>query len=205
MRSVDPTGIQGQAASRLAEAAYALLAPVAAPPFLADWPDDTVPRAVAPEPLPVLRWLDEVVARASPTTAHLMAVLIDTADQLAWRQSYAAADFGPLFLERYGWTELVGPGGPIGSRRMTCGFLVLGPDIHYPSHAHEAEELYLPLSGTALWQAADTPPRPVPPGTPIHHSSWMPHAMWTRSEPLVALYCWRGGALGAKPQIVGRG
>lgn len=206
MRSVDPSGIQGQAASKLAEAAFAVLEPVAAAQsVLADWPTTAVPHDVQPEPLPVLRWLQDAVTRSSPATAHLMAVLAETAGALAWRQSYAAADFGPAFLERYGWTELVGPSGPFASDRIACGFLVLGPEIHYPSHAHEAEELYVPLSGTALWQVADAPPRPVAPGTPIHHPSWIPHAMWTQAEALVALYCWRGGALGAKPQIVSRG
>ena len=131
-------------------------------------------------------------------------MLAGTAGKLAWRQSYAAADFGPAFLDRYGWSELVGPSGPLASDDMTCGFLVLGPDVHYPSHAHEAEELYLPLAGTALWQRGETAPTPVPPGTPIHHASWLPHAMWTRAEPLVALYCWRGGPLGAKPRILDR-
>ncbi|MCW6511676.1 dimethylsulfonioproprionate lyase family protein [Lichenifustis flavocetrariae] len=202
---MDPTDTEGQVALRLAKAAYALLEPIAAAqPFVAHWPETIVLRSTPPETLPALRWLDGASAFSHPTTSRLMAMLAETAAELAWRQSYAAADFGPSFLERYGWTELVGPSGPIGSKRMTCGFLLLGPDLHYPPHAHEAEELYLPLAGTALWQRGNGAPSLVPPGTPIYHESWLPHAMWTRTEPLVALYCWRGGTLGAKPQIMSR-
>lgn len=206
MQSVDPTGTQEQAVSSLAEAAFALLAAFpAARSFVMDRPTCTKYRALMPETLPATRWLADAVALSSPATAPLMAMLADTAADLAWRQTYSAADFGPAFLDRYGWAELLGPSGSIESDAMRCGFLILGPDLHYPSHAHEAEELYLPLAGTALWQRGEAVPAPVPPGAPIHHPSWIPHAMWTRSEPLVAFYCWRGGVLDAKPKIVGRG
>lgn len=129
-------------------------------------------------------------------------MLADLATDLAWRQSYGAAEFGPDFLERYGWTELIGTSGPIASDAASCGILVLGPETFYPAHAHEAEELYVPLAGTAWWQRGDGAPARLQPGTPIHHPSWLPHSMRTDAEALVALYCWRGGPLGAKPLIL---
>ncbi len=154
--------------------------------------------------LPVVRWLDEISGQSVPETVSLIGILANASATLEWRQSYSADDFGPGFLAGYGWTELIGSTGIIPSNKIACGFLVLGPQLHYPAHAHEAEELYVPLAGTALWQRGDAAPCSMSPGTPIHHLAWMPHAMWTRAHPLVALYLWRGGPLGAKPTIAGR-
>jgi hypothetical protein len=169
--------------------------------FLQDWPDLEAFRPAVPRLLPVVTCLNELVDRSTPALLPLVQAVADAADVLEWRQTYSAADFGPAFLERYGWTELIGQRGPIPSTKIACGFLMLGPDTDYPSHAHEAEELYLPLAGAALWMrdAEDFVSRPA--GLPIYHSSWMPHAMRTRADPLLALYVWRGGDLAAKSRI----
>ena len=91
--------------------------------------------------------------------------------------------------------------GPIASRRLAVGFLLLGPDVAYPLHSHEAEEIYLVLSGTAAWRRGGEPWRDEAPGALIHHPSRAPHAMRTEREPLLALYAWRGGDLAQKSTI----
>ena len=193
------------AASVVIAAARALLESIdRARPFLEGWPDLTATRPAAPSTLPVLAWLDAARRSTVPKTASLVDALATHADALAWRRSYTAADFGAAFLERYGWTELMGLRGPIPSETIACGLLMLGPDIVYPAHAHEAEELYLPISGTAWWTRGHEAAVARPAGTPIHHPSWIPHAMRTGAEPLLALYVWRGGDLTAKPRIDGR-
>ena len=173
-----------------------------AKPFLQDWPVLRASRPAQPFGLPVLAWLNGLPPLAAPATQSLVQGLVASADALEWRQTYTAADFGPAFLDRYGWSELIGLRGPIPSTAIACGVMLLGPEIDYPPHAHEAEELYLPLAGTALWLRGDEPWRSRPPGEPIHHPSWMPHAMRTAAEPLLALYVWRGGALTAKSKIL---
>ena len=80
---------------------------------------------------------------------------------------------------------------------------MLGPEVTYPPHAHEAAEVYLPLSGVAWWQKGEAEFAPVPAGQPIYHAPWVPHAMRTGAEPLLALYLWRGGDLAAKSVILG--
>ncbi|WP_131194577.1 dimethylsulfonioproprionate lyase family protein [Lichenihabitans psoromatis] len=185
--------------------AYGLLDTMpTAQPFLAAWPDQSDSRPFAPQGCPVLTWLDEIAANTTPATAPVVAALSSAAAALAWRQSYMAADFGAAFLDRYGWTELIGTKGPVPSATIACGFLMLGPWTQYPAHAHAAEELYVPLSGTALWTRGDEAPVRHRPGAPIHHPAWISHAMSTEAEPLLALYLWRGGDLAAKPQITGR-
>jgi hypothetical protein len=156
--------------------------------------------------LPVLQWLPHA-ARAAPTFSEpLCALLSNAASDLEWRQTYTLADVtsGAIaldFLDRYGWCELIGPHAALASDRMACGFLLLGAETHYPSHTHEAEELYLPLSGTASWRQ-DQGERKGEwqqrvPGTLIHHAPFEAHAMRTAADPLLALYLWRGSNLSA--------
>ena len=169
---------------------------------LAGWPELAVTRAVEPAVLPVCGVLAVAAAAAPAAFAPLVAGLRDGAAGLRWGQTYGAGDFGADFLRGYGWTELIGLRGPIASEAVAVGFLVLGPGVDYPPHAHEAAEVYLPLSGTAEWMRGDAPHAPVPPGVAIRHPSWMPHGMRTGAAPLVAAYVWRGGDLAAKSRIL---
>lgn len=192
-----------EAAASLARAALRQVTGLAeARPFLEGWPALTSTRPQAPRSLPVCRVLGRLASLAVPETQGLVDELVTSAALLEWRQTYSAGDFGAAFLEGYGWTELVGLRGPIASTQLACGFLLLGPGIAYPAHAHEAEELYLPLAGTAQWQKGGDAFAPRPPGTPIVHRSLEAHATSTGHEPMLALYVWRGGDLAAKSKIL---
>jgi len=170
-------------------------------PFLADWPHDAVHRRVHGSHLPVLRWLPEIAGDDRAFAGDLVAAVCDAAPSLAWRQTYTANDLDGEFLDNYAWSEISGTNGPLASLRVACGFLLLGPSTLYPRHRHEAEEFYLPLSGTASWQQGDGVWRDQPPGTPIHHASDEPHAMRTGTSPLLALYLWRSGDLAQKARL----
>ena len=170
-------------------------------PFLSDWPDLARLRPVAPAALPVLRWLAETEAGASGATARLVREVIRTGPGLSWRQTYKAPTVQASFLERYGWTEIIGLAGPAVSERIACGFLLLGPHTLYPSHRHEAEEVYVPLAGRATWQQGAGSGKEHAPGTLIHHSSDEPHAMQTQAGPLLALYLWRSSNLNQQSRL----
>jgi hypothetical protein len=170
-------------------------------PFLADWPHADRDRVVASSRLPVLRWLPEIVADDAAFGTELVAALCNAAPSLAWRQTYTANDVDAAFLDNYGWCEILGGSGPWVSEGIACGFLLLGPSTHYPRHRHEAEEVYLPLSGTAAWQQGSAGWREQPPGTPIHHASDEPHAMRTGARPLLALYLWKSADLAQKARL----
>ncbi|MEP6883663.1 MAG: dimethylsulfonioproprionate lyase family protein [Gammaproteobacteria bacterium] len=169
--------------------------------FLTDWPRTYSRRGTAPAHLPVLQWLPQIDGNTTAFTAELATALCRTAPSLAWRQTYAAKDLDRAFLDNYGWSEIVGTVGPLQSEQIACGFLILGPSTHYPRHRHPAEEIYVPLSGTAAWQQSDAMWRERPPGTPIHHRSEEPHAMRTGADPLLALYVWRGADLEQKATL----
>lgn len=189
----------------LAQGLRAAFAAAGAQDALAGWPELRETRKVEPATLPVCAVLAAAADGAFAGHAALVAGLRDGASGLRWGQTYGAGDFGAAFLHGYGWTELIGLRGPIASEAVAVGFLLLGPGIDYPPHAHEAEEVYLPLSGRAEWLRGDGPYAPVPPGTAIRHPSWLPHGMRTGDAPLVAAYVWRGGDLAAKSRIIGRG
>lgn len=179
-------------------------APAVAQAFLTDWPDTGARRAVPPHPLPVARWLSVAARGTSAPANSLLALLAAVADSLAWRQTYTAKDLGATFMDNYGWTELVGPRGLAPSERLACGILTLGPHTHYPSHRHEAYEVYVPLAGTAKWQQGESSWQNRAPGTAVEHASDVPHAMRTATEPLVALYLWRSHNLAQSAQLEAR-
>jgi mannose-6-phosphate isomerase-like protein (cupin superfamily) len=168
------------------------------PAFLRGWPEPEVEtRVVAPACLPVLHWLPP----SGGCAPAVVAGLYEMRGALSWRQTYAPADFGAEFLNRYGWTELIGGRGPVASERLACGFLLLGPETEYPDHHHQAEEVYIVLSGTAAWRRGAEDWQARPPGEIIFHGANVPHAMRTGPEPLLALYMWRAGDLLQKAVI----
>jgi mannose-6-phosphate isomerase-like protein (cupin superfamily) len=168
------------------------------------WPGLAVVRATQPRRLPVCRWLASLEPHAASETRPLVREFVAAAEYLEWRQTYSAADFGPEFLDSYGWTELIGLRGPIPSEIVACGFLMLGPRIEYPAHAHEAEEIYLPLAGEALWMRGGEDFVARAAGEMIEHPPWTAHATRTVGQPMLALYVWRGGDLAAKSKIVAK-
>lgn len=168
--------------------------------FLAYWPEAGARRAVVAAGLPVCEWIPQL--QPADALADVVVALQRVAVELSWRQTYGASDFGVDFLRGYGWSEFIGLRGPVPSETIACGVLLLAPGVSYPSHAHAAEEVYLPISGVAEWQKGVGDFAAVPVGQAIHHPSWTPHAMRTGDQPLAALYLWRGGDLAAKSVIL---
>lgn len=158
-----------------------------------------------PAPLTCLRHLDACAALAEHTDGEAVArLLAERGQRLNWGQTYTVADFGQKFVDNYGWLELTGTRGHFADDAVACGFLVLGPNVHYPDHHHEAEEIYIPLTGGALWRKGEGDFTPRAAGEVVHHPSNVNHAMKTGSEPLLALYLWRGGPLAAKSTVTGK-
>jgi hypothetical protein len=171
-------------------------------PFLTDWPEPTTAaRESVGSSLPVLRWLPTIARDDGRFATALVSDLCRAAGSLEWRQTYTSREIDAAFLNNYGWTELIGQRAPIAASRVACGFLLLGPSTLYPKHGHEAEEVYVPLRGTARWLQGDAVWREKPPGTLIHHARNEPHAMHTSAEPLLALYLWRSEQLDQKASL----
>jgi len=110
----------------------------------------------------------------------------------------------PSIAGRLASAEIVGPDGAIAASTLRLGLLLQWPDADYPPHSHAAEELYLTLSGTPLWQKDDAPYAAVAPGSFVHHAPFQRHAMKTGAEPLLALWVWLGDLSFASYRFHGR-
>ena len=113
-------------------------------------------------------------------------------DHLNWKtnKNYIGI-FPDIFFENEAFVEMIGPNGLLLCDDCRIGFLILGEDTYYPSHHHEATELYHTISGVGRWQQGEGEEVIKPTGTPIYHEEWENHAMRTK-EPLLNLWSWAG-------------
>jgi hypothetical protein len=170
--------------------------------FLEAWPVKPFKtRMVTPKSFGIVSYLPKLGVDTNAKTLTIVKKFKIMAKHCRWGQTYAKEDLGSAFLKKYGWTELIGTRGLVKSKELACGFLMLGPDIEYPVHSHEAQEIYVPLSSKSLWKKGEEPWKYRPEGIPIYHKSWIGHGMKTGSAPLLALYLWRGGNLTQKSII----
>ncbi|HUS53548.1 MAG TPA: dimethylsulfonioproprionate lyase family protein [Thermohalobaculum sp.] len=136
------------------------------------------------------RYLDEALAAAQthPLTAQFAAI----APRVSWVE-VSKRPMPASFAGRYSYCEIVGQDPTsVQAPDIRFGAYLQFPDTWYPRHWHAAEELYLPLSGTADWTRDGVTDRPAPPGTLIRHASYEHHATRTGPEPLLALWVWLG-------------
>ncbi len=110
---------------------------------------------------------------------------------LHWSDTGATVK-APDVQQHLAYVELVGPAGMIADEHCKVGLLLQKPNAVYPNHKHAAEELYLVVSGKAMWSQSGNVPTERLPGEFIHHASWEPHAMNTNEEPMLSFWCWTG-------------
>jgi quercetin dioxygenase-like cupin family protein len=149
--------------------------------------------AAAPRTIGASAFLD----RALPASA-LGTAVARAAPLFHWRQNpnYTTANMGAAFMAGYGYVEFAGPKDALFHAPDTrVGLLLLAPQLHYPPHAHPAEEIYHPLTDGGLWRRGQEDWRTVPPGYAIHHPPMVVHETKAAESTLLALYCWRGNTV----------
>ena len=90
------------------------------------------------------------------------------------------------------YVELVGPDGLIYHPEFRYGLYWQQAGSFYPSHRHNALELYYILAGTALWQRGQDEFLPQTPGSSFDHLDRLDHATRTEAEDLLTLWAWHG-------------
>ncbi|WP_054308007.1 dimethylsulfonioproprionate lyase family protein [Mesorhizobium sp. 1M-11] len=160
-------------------------------------------RRLEPKAISCMRHLDRIREIAPAAAQPLVRLLAGNREVLRWGQTYTEKDFGHDFLDNYGWVEVFGTRGHFANDKVAGGFLILGPEVVYPDHHHEAEEIYIPLTDGTGWRKGEGAFQVRGAGEVIHHPSNVNHAMKTGVEPLLALYLWRGGPLAAKSTLAG--
>ncbi|HKP27396.1 MAG TPA: dimethylsulfonioproprionate lyase family protein [Dongiaceae bacterium] len=153
----------------------------------------------APRRLQAAELLAPALAQiARPELAPVRDAIAGAAPLFRWRQNpnYTAANMGADFMAGYGYVEFAGPKEALfNAPDIRVGLLLLGPRLHYPAHAHPAEEIYHPLTDGGLWRRGKEDWRTVPAGHAIHHPPMMAHETTATDSTLLALYCWRGNTV----------
>ena len=141
---------------------------------------------------PAKRFWDALAANPTPALAGVVGAGRGCAEAFHWRvnENYRGI-FDDHFFDHECFTEVIGPSGLLIADDFRAGFLILGENVHYPDHSHAATELYHPACGEAAWRQGDRIKRDRTPGTPIYHTEWESHAMWT-TVPMLALWSWAG-------------
>ena len=157
------------------------------------------PSVPSPRPLLAADLLPHALARIErPALAPLRDAIAGAAGLFHWRQNpnYTAANMGVAFMAGYGYVEFAGPKEALfHAADIRVGLLLLGPRLHYPAHAHPAEEIYHPLTEDGLWRRGQEDWRTVPAGRAIHHPPMIVHETKATESTLLALYCWRGNTV----------
>jgi mannose-6-phosphate isomerase-like protein (cupin superfamily) len=174
-----------------------------APPLrdFVSWPDAPRRNTVEPLSIPAILLIDKSTALTSDLTRHVVDAVKAAAPLAHWQQTYTEAEVGRDFLNRYGWFELLGPTGHFLSDSLRAYIAWWGAGLHYASHLHEAEELYIVLAGAAEFHAEGQPSAMIGPELTRHHGSNQPHAMDTHDEPVLTLVLWRGAGLGGPARM----
>jgi hypothetical protein len=157
------------------------------------------PSIPSPRPLPASELLRPALVRIErPELAPLRDAIGVAAHLFHWRQNpnYSVANMGEAFMAGYGYAEFAGPKDALfHAPDIRVGLLLLGPHLHYPPHAHPAEEIYHPLTEGGLWRCGQEDWRTVPAGCAIHHPPMIVHETRAAESTLLALYCWRGNTV----------
>ena len=110
-------------------------------------------------------------------------------EQLKWHQ--ASRGVPEIFEGGYSFSVIIGDSGLFPSTNIRMGLFLQNQNVDYPSHAHEAEEFYLILSGHGSWQIGNSWSDAIP-GSIFNHQPGEFHRMITESEPLLAIWIWTG-------------
>lgn len=121
-----------------------------------------------------------------PADAALFDAGIAAFPHANWSEFYAETPWSRPFLPRFATGECV-------RGDVILGLFILGPDTHYPAHAHPAEKFYIVLSGQAEFQnGAAAAFEAKTAGDMVFHASDASHAIRSGPRPLFAVYGWRG-------------
>ncbi len=128
-----------------------------------------------------------------PNTHPVAQHLHDVFDRLDWR--YSGSENGRIRLElgtQMLTCELIGPTGMVFDPICRVGLFAQNANLDYPERSHPAEELFVMLSGAAMWRLASADEVPKLAGERVHHLSCERHASRTAGDPFIAIWAWTG-------------
>ena len=141
-----------------------------------------------PEEKPVCEYLSQVIrSETNHFTNPLLNSIKEIRDSLTWEYGYN--DLPTELKQKYAYTEILSPDGPILGQEIILGLVLLAPDCLYPEHSHEQiAESYVVLSGTVTVNGNQD----FKPGYSIYNSPGEKHELATTRQPCLLAYAWSG-------------
>ena len=141
-----------------------------------------------PEEKPVCEYLSQVIrSETNKFTNPLLNSIKKVRDSLTWEYGYI--DLPSDLKQKYAYTELLGPDGPILGQELILGLVLLAPGCLYPEHSHEQiAESYVVLSGTVTVNNNQD----FSTGDSIYNSPGEKHELATANVPCLLAYTWTG-------------
>ena len=145
--------------------------------------------SITPSKSSTCKYLERALNNIPNSLAPMSDLIKLISNNVIWYESKRGVPY--IFKGGYAFSEIVGDMGLKFSNRIRLGFFLQKPNTNYPLHAHDAEELYFFLSGSADWQIEGKKFK-VFPGLTISHESREEHATLTSKNPLFAVWIWTG-------------
>lgn len=136
---------------------------------------------------PVVSYLSQIsLENKNADYKKIIKNIKELSEKLFWRYGYQNPS--QKMVEKYAYTEVIGPEGPIYSEELIIGFVLLAPDFYYPKHKHsQIEESYLFLSGKTIYNKQEI----IPEETFILNEADRLHELKSAGEnPTLILYSW---------------
>ena len=157
----------------------------------ADFPDDICAQPMEPFHLPSSDLLLADTELQSAQYAKLLQSIFDVAPAMRWREIYQDEIAHLTFMEKLACTSIIGKGAPFHSNKLRLFIVYMAPHLFYPWHSHPAEEIYMVLSGKALFKREGDKDRWCEEADCVIHKCNQPHALQTTDSPMLALVAWR--------------
>ena len=145
-----------------------------------------------PQQDPACRHLTAGLASARQVDSALAEALAALAPLLHWQRIPEHVPHPPdPFMDDYAFAKIFGPQGIYPGEDFMMGLFIIGPRQFYPTHLHQAPELYWLFSGPTDWRFGEEAPwETKPPGALHWNRPYHPHAMRTGDVPFFALWAW---------------
>ncbi|MEM8730678.1 MAG: dimethylsulfonioproprionate lyase family protein [Pseudomonadota bacterium] len=157
----------------------------------APFPDDIVRCPITPYEALCGNVLRDGLGRVSRFYPDLQAAICAAGSAAIWRETYKGTDIGDQFLTQFGCYAIIGDAAPFFSHNFRLFVVYMPPGLNYPWHHHPAEEIYLVVSGRAVFRTRNRPDELLHEGHTMFHASNEPHAMETLDDPVLCLVAWR--------------
>lgn len=139
------------------------------------------------------QWLAPALEALSKDHPALAQAIEAAADRLKWvtYDVYPRASIGEAFATGHAFASILGVASAFAAQDFELGLFLVAPHKVYRDHAHQAPELYAPLTGPHGWRFGPDQPLIVKPAhQPVWNPSLQSHLIKVGAVPFLSLFVW---------------